>query len=255
MELVTIDHSRTLQPARLFREYENLIVKVALDCHVRFDDWLCTRWDIRSVGYLGLYLAWMSYDKERGSEFGSWAYSIISYQIKDYLKKINRQITWTREKIPVYRDEQLDGSYELEVDFIDLQILYSVLDEKQKEIFSLRYFQGMSCSEIAVHLTISIHTVSWYLGNARRRMRDMVGIPRRVAAIPTETRKKSQVCEIAGHLKYLCYECQTWKGKSEFRTRRTTICRDCLVEYDRNRYARRFPATKRNRKERRVSPI
>ncbi|MGN0426029.1 MAG: RNA polymerase sigma factor [Acetatifactor sp.] len=98
---------------------------------------------------------------------------------KSYLYTIarNKCIDYVRKKKPVYMDElpeQTDGERDASFGEVEMRELLSHLEEDQREVIILRYFQNLKYREIAEVLQISVSKAKFLTARAIERLQKEV---------------------------------------------------------------------------------
>ena len=121
------------------------------------------------------------------SRFYTWFYRILINTCKDFLRKkklrqnfsfwFGREEEEDMDPISNVADPSPDASEELLNRELGASILTAVetLPDRQKNVFVLRYLEGMSLNEIAETLTISVGAVKANLWQAGQKMKAILG--------------------------------------------------------------------------------
>ena len=134
--------------------------------------------ELTTAGMLGLIQAIDHFDMLNVSSFKSYASRIIKYRIKDYLRELG---FWPRRKSPPKRSElctwglhcSKHENIALESMQIDdcLNLLKSVVSDREFSILVSFYFWELSVKEIAKRDGITVHNVHQTMHDARKKIR------------------------------------------------------------------------------------
>jgi RNA polymerase sigma-B factor len=178
--------------ARLIQQYLPLVRRLARR-HVGHGEQLD---DLVQVGSIGLIKAIDRFQLDRGVDLATYAIPTIDGEIKRYLRdrawpiRIPRRL---QERDPTLRarvaeivdgqngefdhDSALEHGYELGEDRIVLKGGFHVLDDRERLLLRLAYFEGLSQSQIAERVGISQIHVSRLTRRALAKLRAEIGTP------------------------------------------------------------------------------
>jgi RNA polymerase sigma-B factor len=178
--------------ARLIQQYLPLVRRLARR-HVGHGEQLD---DLVQVGSIGLIKAIDRFQLDRGVDLATYAIPTIDGEIKRHLRdrawpiRIPRRL---QERDPALRthvaelvdgengefesDSALERGYELGEDRIVLQRGFHVLDERERLLLRLAYFEGLSQAQIAPRVGISQIHVSRLTRRALAKLRAEIGHP------------------------------------------------------------------------------
>ena len=178
--------------ARLIQEYLPLVRRLARK-YVGHGEQLD---DLVQVGSIGLIKAIDRFQLERGVDLATYAIPTIDGEIKRHLRdrawpiRIPRRLqeldpTLTARVAEVVdgqngefdRESTLDHGYELGEDRIVLQRGFHVLDDRERLLLLLAYFEGLSQARIASRVGISQIHVSRLTRRALAKLRAEIGQP------------------------------------------------------------------------------
>jgi RNA polymerase sigma-B factor len=178
--------------ARLIQQYLPLVRRLARR-HLGHGEQLD---DLVQVGSIGLMKAIDRFQLERGVDLATYAIPTIDGEIKRYLRDCAWPIRIPRrllEDDPALRmrvaelvdgengefdgDSALERGYELGEDRIVLQRGFHVLDERERLLLRLAYFDGLSQTQIASRVGISQIHVSRLTRRALGKLRAEIGHP------------------------------------------------------------------------------
>ena len=111
--------------------------------------------DYYQIGLIALWDAAKLYDEEKG-KFSTYAFSFIRGRMLVFLRQQNKH-----EKDRVFNEEQLEKLVyeELFLEKEDLLACFTYLTEKEKRWVLLRYYHGLSNSDIAKMEKLNLKTV------------------------------------------------------------------------------------------------
>src|ERR687897_3766956 len=175
---------------RLIRQYLPLVRKLARR-HVGRGEQLE---DLVQVGSIGLINAIDRFERDRGVDLATFAIPTIDGEIKRHLRdrawpvRIPRRI---QELDPSFRaratelvedlesgleqDGVLEPGYELGESRVALARSFRVLDERERRLLRLAYFEGLSQAKIAAEVGISQIHVSRLIRRALAKLRAEIG--------------------------------------------------------------------------------
>lgn len=164
-------------------DYIGLAYKVASKFYSQY--WYMSVDEINSAAFLGLVKARKRFDEDCGGNFGTFAKVTIEYEIKESIlrdrSKFIRKVTDGKESYErVYIDslnieiksqkvdkgnelvDYLVGEFDMdkELDNINLKIAINKLDENQRKVIKLLYFEGKTQKEVAKILGVYQQTIS-----------------------------------------------------------------------------------------------
>jgi RNA polymerase sigma-B factor len=176
--------------ARLIQQYLPLVRRLARR-HIGHGEQLD---DLVQVGSIGLIKAIDRFQLDRGVDLATYAIPTIDGEIKRHLRdrawpiRIPRRL---QERDPTLRarvadvvdgqngefdrDSALEHGYELGEDRIVLQRGFHVLDDRERLLLRLAYFEGLSQSQIAKRVGISQIHVSRLTRRALAKLRAEIG--------------------------------------------------------------------------------
>ena len=125
--------------------------------------------DVVSEAYLRAARFYDRFDPTR-AKFSTWVISIARNCISDYYDRevVTAPIDEVPEGVFAQEDTQVDQLDDITV----LQKLLSMLDEEEKELIYLKYYEGKRNVEIAEALGMNASTVSTKLARAIAKMRE-----------------------------------------------------------------------------------
>ena len=178
--------------SRLIQQYLPLVRRLARR-HVGYGEQLE---DLVQVGSIGLIKAIDRFQLDRGVDLATYAIPTIDGEIKRHLRdrawpiRIPRRLqeldptlrTRVAELVDGQngefdRDSTVERGYELGEDRIALQRGFRVLDDRERVLIRLAYFEGMSQAQIAGRVGISQIHVSRLTRRALAKLRVEIGQP------------------------------------------------------------------------------
>ncbi|MFI4003377.1 sigma-70 family RNA polymerase sigma factor [Clostridium perfringens] len=164
-------------------DYIGLAYKVASKFYSKY--WDTSVDEINSAAFLGLVKARKRFNEDRGGNFGTFAKVTIEYEIKESIfrdrSKFIRKVTDGKERYErVYIDslnieiksqkvdkgnelvDYLVGEFDMdkELDNLNLKIAINKLDENQRKVIKLIYFEGKTQKEVAKILGVYQQNIS-----------------------------------------------------------------------------------------------
>ncbi|MGL4523516.1 MAG: sigma-70 family RNA polymerase sigma factor [Bacilli bacterium] len=97
----------------------------------------------------------------------TWFYRILINQSIDFIRK-HKRVNVVEEEVLHFLQEPVSMNEDLR---IDLESAFAVLDEKQKAVVILRFFEDMKIEDIATVLECNTNTVKTRLYNALKKLR------------------------------------------------------------------------------------
>lgn len=124
--------------------------------------------EARQIARVALYRAARTYETGKNTTFGLYAGVCIQHALVDECRKtgghVSGTVRWVEDRFPVqYRDAMEDAE---QLDRL-LERIYSVLSEKERRVFELRYLEYRSFPEIAAMMGTAEKNVR----NAETRLR------------------------------------------------------------------------------------
>jgi RNA polymerase sigma-B factor len=178
--------------ARLIQQYLPLVRRLARKYAGRGEQFE----DLVQVGSIGLIKAVDRFQLERDVDLASYAIPTIDGEIKRHLRdrawpiRIPRRLQELDPTLRARVTELVDGhetaleqetsveqGYELGEDRIALAGCFHVLDERERLLLRLAYFEGLSQAQIAPRVGISQIHVSRLTRRALAKLRDEIGRP------------------------------------------------------------------------------
>ena len=181
-ERFLIEQARKGNPSaftQLVRAYEERAIRIAYSFVGNFED-------ARDIAQEGFVKAYGSLKHFKGdSKFSTWLYRILANLCKDFLrkKKVRRHtgVQVSNEgdgPTPIDKAESKEGSPRQHLKDQELEgairSACEALPEQQKNVFILRYLDGLSLEEIAQALKLSTGAVKAHLWQACQKMRKML---------------------------------------------------------------------------------
>ena len=135
--------------------------------------------DMVQCGMLGLCKAAETWDESK-SKFSTYASCCIGYEITKELKRRKRQINAVSLDCPVKgKDGTVDSLGDFiegasDVDYVDVQPFYDILNPREHEVFSLLH-SGFTTKEVAKQLGVSNQLVWFYIRRLKTLWRKHYG--------------------------------------------------------------------------------
>jgi RNA polymerase sigma factor (sigma-70 family) len=102
-----------------------------------------------------------------------WIRRIVYNALSDYFRKENKYLKFL---ILEERDRKINPSIHNELNFDDVIQLVNRLPSTTKKVFTLYAIEGFTHKEIGQQLNISDGTSKWHLSEARKKLKEMVGV-------------------------------------------------------------------------------
>lgn len=133
--------------------------------------------EIKSTAYMGLVKGLNSYKENRGKKLTSWVYSKIKWEILDMFEDEKRfqHISLYETDEDNYILEERLGSEEFEEDLLNQVLIkkaLTVLTSEEIKLIYLKFYKGLSYSEIAKDMKSSSRTVGVKMAKALNKMRN-----------------------------------------------------------------------------------
>ena len=111
--------------------------------------------------------------KFRGdSQFSTWLYRVIINQAKDLLRKKSRRPKLTHFDPEISENVASDSTQDKDEEAEELWNAVAKLPEKQRDTIRLVYQEGLNHSEVAQILNCAEKTVSWYIHEAKKSLKN-----------------------------------------------------------------------------------
>lgn len=133
--------------------------------------------EIKSTAYMGLVKGLNSYKENRGKKLTSWVYSKIKWEILDMFEDEKRfqHISLYETDEDNYSLEERLGSEEFEEDLLNQVLIkkaLTALTSEEIKVIYLKFYVGLSYSEIAKDMKSSSRTVGVKMEKALNKMRN-----------------------------------------------------------------------------------
>lgn len=133
--------------------------------------------EIQSTAYMGLVKGLNSYKEDRGKKLSSWVYSKIKWEILDMFEEEKRfqHISLYETDEDNYSLEERLGTEEFEEELLNQVLIkkaLTVLTSEEIKLIYLKFYKGLSYSEIAKEMKSSSRIIGLKMTKALNKMRN-----------------------------------------------------------------------------------
>ncbi len=125
--------------------------------------------DLTQDSFLAAYQNLSGFRRE--SSFSTWLFQIAVNKSKNYLKKAGRELPLPDNYDHTDPAPRPDDSYEAKQNRIRLQAEIKNLPEKQRAVFTLRFFEQLKFGEIAEIQKVSVSSVKTSFAEALKKLK------------------------------------------------------------------------------------
>ena len=134
--------------------------------------------DLVQETFLRVWNRVQGFDNERGS-LGSWVLTVARNRAIDYLRSVDGRMTQNAFELEVNEHPSMFANLEEDILNSDrarrLREAFKKLNENQRQVIELAYYEGLSQSEMAERMQQPLGTVKTWVRSALRVLREELG--------------------------------------------------------------------------------